>query len=77
MTMMRVALGLLLLSAPLSASAQEGQPEANQTSAKKAKARTYCIEYKLLTGSRIATKECNTREGWAKQGVNVDQLGKD
>lgn len=78
MRMTLVALGLLLLSAPLSVNAEAAKPDdAKGAKAPAAKSKTYCIEYEPFTGSRVRSKECNTREGWARQGVDVDKLGKD
>lgn len=33
----------------------------------------YCLRVDPLTGSRIETVRCETREGWAQLGVDVDQ----
>jgi len=33
----------------------------------------YCMRIEAVTGTRIETVECWTREQWAEQGVDVDK----
>ena len=33
----------------------------------------YCMRVEAVTGTRIETVECWTREQWAEQGVDVDK----
>lgn len=36
----------------------------------------YCVEGDV-TGTRIRSQECKTKEQWAKEGVDIDQALKD
>ena len=33
----------------------------------------YCLRVEPITGSRIETVQCRTREEWSEQGVDLDQ----
>ena len=75
-----IAVSLIFASATANTTAptpnvQTGQnPPAAQ--AKPPKPVTYCLEMEPFTGSRTTTRECMTREQWAKEGVDVDHLPK-
>ena len=59
-----VALTLIATASPLSAAAQApaAPPHAR-----------YCMRVEPVTGSRIESIECWTRDEWAAQGVDVDK----
>ncbi|WP_310466933.1 hypothetical protein [Sphingomonas sp.] len=80
MRMTMIMMSALLVAAPASAtqSGRQGASSGNEAATATAKERKYCIQYEDFTGSRTGAKmECKTRTQWAKQGVQVDKLGKD
>jgi hypothetical protein len=64
--------GLTLILAIASASAAPPTPSVTA----RAQATKYCVRVEPFTGSRVTSTECKTREQWAKEGVNVDDLKK-
>ncbi len=66
-----IALGAILASSPVAASQPEPGP---MTEAPAGTPQTrYCMRIEAVTGTRIETVECWTREEWAAQGVDVDK----
>lgn len=65
------ALSMIVAASPLSAMQTRPAPEAAAPQAP-AYAR-YCLKVDPMTGSRMETIRCETREGWAELGVDVDQ----
>lgn len=65
------ALSMIVAVSPLSAMQTRPAPEAAAPQAP-AYAR-YCLKVDPMTGSRMETIRCETREGWAELGVDVDQ----
>ena len=64
-----LAVGLMMAASPLSA-----QPEVTPPTAPPGTPTTkYCMRIEAVTGTRIETVECWTREQWAEQGVDVDK----
>jgi hypothetical protein len=66
-----LALGMIIATSPVAATQPEptragGAPPAS------ADAR-YCLRVDPITGSRMETIRCETRDGWAQLGVDVDQ----
>jgi hypothetical protein len=63
-----VVLGVMVAASPASASrpvlttAPAGTPQTR-----------YCMRVEPVTGTRIETVECWTRDQWADQGVDVDR----
>ena len=53
-----------------------GNSAAANASANPARPVKYCVEVEPPTGSLLKMTECKTREQWAKEGVDVDQLTK-
>ena len=66
-----LALGLIAAAAPAWASLPETDPDRGAPPAS-ADAR-YCMRVEAITGSRLETIRCWTREEWAEQGVDVDR----
>lgn len=66
-----VALGMILAASPGWAS----QPEPTRESVAPAGTATtrYCLRVEPITGSRIETIQCRTRDDWAALEVDVDQ----
>ena len=64
------ALGLAALAAPLSANDPRPAPPPAPEAGPNAR---YCMKVEPMTGSRIETVRCWTREEWAYQGVDVDK----
>ena len=68
------AFATLIIASPASA---WNTAQGNTVAAKpQAKAKTYCLQFGLDTGSRINRVECKTKREWAMLGVDVDDLGK-
>ena len=65
-----LALGMIAVTLPVSATSLKPTPGTPAPSAG-ANAR-YCLRIEAVTGSRIETIRCWTREEWAAQGVDVD-----
>lgn len=66
-----LALGLVAVAAPLSASIQDqapaiGAPEGTPDT-------KYCMHIEAVTGSRIEKLKCWTREEWAEHDVDLDK----
>jgi hypothetical protein len=66
-----VALGLIAAASPVSATAQE--PESTAVAPAGTPETRYCLRVDPITGSRIETIQCRTREDWASLEVDVDQ----
>jgi hypothetical protein len=66
-----VALSMIVATSPVSAAQPELAPEAGAPTAP-ADAR-YCLRVDPVTGSRMETIQCNTREEWAQLEVDVDK----
>lgn len=66
-----VALSMLVANLPAAAAQPEPAWEAGAPSAS-ADAR-YCLRVEPITGSRIETIRCESREAWAQLGVDVDE----
>jgi hypothetical protein len=65
-----VALTMAVVTSPVSAALPQPTREAAPTAGPDAR---YCLRVDPVTGSRIETIECNTREEWAQLDVDVDQ----
>jgi hypothetical protein len=66
-----VALSMIAIAAPASAANYQpapaaGAPEGSATT-------RYCLRVDPITGSRIETIQCRTRDEWAQLEVDVDQ----
>jgi hypothetical protein len=66
-----IALGMIVAAPPLSATQPEPTPEAMAPTAPP-EAR-YCLRVDPITGTRIESIECRTREEWAQLEVDVDK----
>lgn len=66
-----VILSMIVATSPLSATQTKAGPEGAAPQAP-AYAR-YCLKVDPVTGSRMETIRCETRDGWADLGVDVDQ----
>jgi hypothetical protein len=64
------ALGLLAAATPLSASVYDNPAGDTPTASANGK---FCLRVEAITGSRIETVQCMTREEWAAQGVDLDR----
>jgi hypothetical protein len=67
-----MALRTPLLALSLAAAAAAAPPLAAQAPAGTADTR-YCMRIEAVTGSRVESVRCWTREQWAEQGVDVDR----
>ena len=71
---------LTLLAASASASAAQtdsrapAKPAAAAASTAAAKPATICIKVAPMTGSRFEKVECKTRQDWARDGVDIDDM---
>ena len=65
-----LAFGLLAAASPLSAG--DRSPPGTPAPAAGPNAR-FCMKVEPMTGSRLETVRCWTREEWAFQGVDVDK----
>ena len=65
------ALGMIAAASPLSAASQDPAPVMGAPVA--SPGARYCMNVEAVTGSRIETVRCWTRQQWAEQGVDVDQ----
>ena len=65
-----LALGMIVAVSPASAALPQPTREPAPTAGPDAR---YCLRVEPVTGSRIETVECNTREEWAQLDVDVDQ----
>jgi hypothetical protein len=66
-----VALSMIVGISPVSAT-QTDRPQEAAAPAAPADAR-YCLRVEPITGSRMETIRCMTREDWARLEVDVDQ----
>jgi hypothetical protein len=66
-----VALTIIAATSPAAATRTE-QPQQQGAPAASADAR-YCLRVQAMTGSIVEKVHCETREGWADQGVDVDK----
>lgn len=66
-----VALSMIVATSPVAAA----QPELMRTSVAPAGTpdTKYCMRVESVTGTRIETVQCWTRQEWAEEGVDVDQ----
>jgi hypothetical protein len=64
------ALSIIVAASPASAALPQPTRESAPTADASAK---YCLRVEPVTGSRIETIECNTRDEWAQLDVDVDQ----
>jgi hypothetical protein len=62
--------GLIAAVSPLSAASLQPAPQPAPAAGPNAK---YCMRVEAVTGSRIETVKCWTRQEWAEQGVDVDK----
>lgn len=65
-----VALTMIVAASPVSAALPQPTREPAPTADASAR---YCLRVEPVTGSRIETIECNTRDEWAQLDVDVDQ----
>ena len=71
-----VALGMLVVAAPLPAAQPDWTPitpVATATAPAGSEGTKYCMHVEPNTGSLVQTVQCWTRTEWAEQGVDVDQ----
>jgi hypothetical protein len=66
-----VALGIVAAASPVSASQSERIRESVAPEAPPSA--RYCLRVEPITGSRMETVQCRTREDWALLEVDVDQ----
>lgn len=64
-----VALGIMVSASPLSAASQQGPGTPPPPGGPLTE---YCMWVEPITGSRIETVQCWTREDWAEAGVDLD-----
>lgn len=64
-----VILSMIVATSPLSATQTKAGGAAPQAPAYA----RYCLKVDPVTGSRMETIRCETRDGWADLGVDVDQ----
>lgn len=70
-----VALGTVLIAAPVSAKGTNNEDKSNQkTTTAAVDTKKYCIQYDDLVGSRISRSQCLTREEWKRKNVDVDKI---
>ena len=66
-----IALSMVAATSPVTAAEPDMAPGAGAPSAPP-DAR-YCLRLEPNTGSRIETIQCETREGWAELGLDLDK----
>lgn len=66
-----LALSIIVAASPVAAT-QPGRAVATGAPAAPADAR-YCLRVEPITGTRLETIQCRTREEWARLEVDVDQ----
>ena len=66
-----VALSMITAASPVSAAGSK--PDAATIAPADIAGVKYCLRIEAVTGSRIETIRCWTREEWAAQGVDVDK----
>lgn len=64
------AFGLIVAATPVSASSPE--PTSPSVAPAGNEATKYCLRVDPVTGSRMETTQCRTREEWARLEVDVD-----
>ena len=64
------AIGLLAAAAPLSASVHDNPAGATPVESANGK---FCLRVEAITGSKVETIQCMTREEWVAQGVDLDR----
>ena len=64
------ALGLLAAASPLSASVRDNPAGATPVESANGK---FCLRVEAVTGSKVETVQCMTREEWIAQGVDLDR----
>ena len=65
-----LALGMIVAASPVSATSPDRYPLVAPAAPAHAK---YCLRIAPITGSRIETIQCRTREEWARIGLDVDE----
>lgn len=65
-----IALGMIVAAPPVSAALPQPTREPAPTADANAR---YCLRVEPVTGSRMETIQCNTRDEWAQLDVDVDQ----
>lgn len=66
-----VALGMIIISAPASATKPEPAPTATVPEA--GPGARYCLRVEPVTGSLIQSVMCRTREEWSALGVDLER----
>ncbi|MEO8546855.1 MAG: hypothetical protein ABI422_00670 [Sphingomicrobium sp.] len=70
-----LAMGLMVVAAPVFAKGESANPSAASSNSAKAAGtqdKKYCIQYDDIVGSRIRGKmECKTKADWAREGIDV------
>ena len=66
-----VALGMIIVSVP--ASATKPEPAATATVPEAGPGARYCLRVEPVTGSRIESVKCRTRDQWVDLGVDLDK----
>lgn len=69
-TRLLVALGLIFAASPAAASREPTPPTAAPAGTPTTR---YCLRVDPITGSRMETIQCRTRDDWASLDVDVDQ----
>jgi len=65
------ALSMVAVASPLAASQPDlGRPTAAPAGTPQTK---YCMRIEAVTGTRLETVKCWTREEWAEEGVDIDK----
>lgn len=64
------ALSMIAATSPAAAAQPEPIPAVAPAGTPDTK---YCMHVERVTGTRIETVQCWTRQEWAEQGVNVDE----
>ena len=65
-----MALGLLVVASPLGAAVHDNPAGDTPTASANGK---FCLKVEPLTGSKVETVQCMTREEWVAQGVDLDR----
>jgi hypothetical protein len=65
-----VALSMIAAASPVSATSPEPTPNTAPAGTPETK---YCMWIEAITGTRVESVWCWTREEWAQQGVDVDK----
>lgn len=69
---------ILTLSCAALASATPALAEnsTGQDQTAKAEKKVYCLKVAPMTGSRLGSTECRTKQEWARDGVDVEKTAK-